>query len=165
MYRQFLAIFISILINSKPVSAQQSILKSNTIYTEMGGNGLFLSINYERQIFKNINLFTHTGIGIYGIKPSVATIPFGVRYITKLRNSNSYIDFGVGATYAKTNVTLYVQTEFREPYITSNFFNLVANASLRHITKRNFMYRFSVSPIINEFGFLPFLGFSFGKTF
>lgn len=54
----------------------QSQMKPNTLYFQLGGNGLFTSINYERQIIKHPTVMIHGGIGHYGINtPFVTLIP------------------------------------------------------------------------------------------
>ena len=68
--------------------------KLNTVYFELGGNALFASINYEKQLFKSTRLNFHIGTGIYGLKPTYLTIPFGINYLFRLNKSNSYIDLG-----------------------------------------------------------------------
>lgn len=144
----------------------QTSLKSNTVYFELGGNALFTSINYERQVLRNVNLNLHVGTGIYGVKPTYLTIPFGVRYLLKLTNSNSFIDFGFGATYSKADVELYAIVEHRNPnYKNTNYWNYIPSVGYRKLTKKNLVYRFSLTPVINHNDFLPFLGFSIGKNF
>ena len=139
--------------------------KPNTIYFELGGNGLFTSINYERQLLKSKRLNFHIGTGIYGVTPTYLTIPFGLNYLFKLNNSNSYIDLGFGATYSKADVILYANIKRNLGYIQTNFWNYIPSLGYRKLTKNNLMYRFSLTPIINHNDFLPFMGFSIGKNF
>jgi hypothetical protein len=144
----------------------QTKTKLNTVYFELGGNGLFTSINYERQLLKNTRINFHIGIGIYGITPTYLTIPLGINYLFKLNNSNSFIDLGFCATYSKADVALYAIVEHRNPnYKNTNYWNYIPSVAYRKLTKRNLMYRFSLTPVINHNDFLPFLGFSIGKSF
>ena len=160
-----LTLLIFCLLNSITKVSGQSKAKLNTVYFELGGNGLFTSINYERQLLKNTRLNFHIGTGIYGVEPTYLTIPFGIKYLFKLNNSNSYIDLGFGATYSKADVILYASIKRNPGYIQTNFWNYIPNVAYRKLTKKNLMYRFSLTPVINHNDFLPFLGFSIGKSF
>ena len=82
---RYLCIILFFLTASSHSFAQAGSNKMNTVYVELGGNGLFLSANYERQIFKITPLNIHVGVGIYGITPSYVTLPFGINYLLKLR--------------------------------------------------------------------------------
>lgn len=138
----------------------------NTIYWEIGGNALFTSINYERQLIKNRKFNGHIGTGIYGLTSPYLTIPFGVNYLFTLHNGHSYYEIGMGATYTKADVGLYAQIEHRNPDdMNTDYWSYIPDIALRAQTKRNLMYRFSFSPVINQNGFLPFIGFSIGKSF
>jgi len=162
----FLTLLIFCLLNSMTKVSGQSKSKLNTVYFELGGNGLFTSINYERQLLKNTRINFHIGTGIYGVQPTYLTIPFGINYLFKLNNTNSYIDLGFGATYSKADVALYAIVDHKNPnYKNTNYWNYIPSVGYRKLTKKNLMYRFSLTPVINHNDFLPFLGFSIGKSF
>jgi hypothetical protein len=144
----------------------QRSLKANTVYVELGGNALFTSINYERQILKQRHLNFHVGTGMYGIQPAYWTIPFGVNYLFKLGNPTSFIDLGFGATYTKADVKLYAIVDRKDPaYINTNYWNYIPCIGYRKQAKSNLMYRFSLTPVINHNDLLPFVGFAIGKSF
>lgn len=139
------------LLSSVPKISAQTKTKPNTIYLELGGNGLFTSINYERQILKNIPLHFHAGAGIYGLKTSYLTIPIGINYLLKLNDFNAYLDLGFGATYSKADVDLYAMVEHsRTNYKNTNYWNYIPSLGYRKLTKRNLVYRFSFTPVINH---------------
>lgn len=161
-----LTLLIFCVLNSMTKVSGQSKSKLNTVYFELGGNGLFTSINYERQLLKKTRINFHIGTGIYGVQPAYLTIPFGINYLFKLNNTNSYIDLGFGATYSKADVALYAIVEHKNPnYKNTNYWNYIPSVGYRKLTKKNLMYRFSLTPVINHNDFLPFLGFSIGKSF
>ena len=145
---------------------QNAIKKNNLAYFELGGNGLFLSLNYERQVIKNTNLNFHIGSGIYGIKPTYLTIPFGLNYLLHLKDNRSFIDFGFGLTYTKANVKLYaiVDNKFNEP-IDQTDFNVIPSISYRHYSSKDWMFKVSLTPVFNQYDGLPFVGVSVGKLF
>lgn len=162
--KQIILTFLTIILFCN--SYGQDSFKPNTIYFELGGNGLFTSLNYERQVTQKPGIGFHIGAGFYGVKTSFLTIPFGVNYLLKLKNSNSYIDFGFGATYSKADVKLYIMVDHKDPnYVNTNYWNYIPSIGYRILTKTNFIYRFSLSPVINHNDFIPFLGFSIGKCF
>lgn len=140
--------------------------RPNNIYFELGGNGLFLSMNYERPIIKEANIYGHLGLGMYGIQPTYLTVPFGINYLLKLKGPDNFIEFGIGATYTKAIVKLFaiVETEENTPTKVC-YLNFVPSISYRWYTKKKFMYKIGVTPIFNQFDGLPFFGFSIGKLF
>ncbi len=140
--------------------------RKNNIYFELGGNGLFLSMNYERPIIEKANIYGHLGVGMYGIKPTYLTIPFGINYLLKMKGPDNFFEFGIGATYTKAIVKLYaiVETEENTPTKVC-YLNFVPSISYRWHTEKNFMYKISITPIFNQFDGLPFAGFSIGKLF
>jgi hypothetical protein len=160
-----LTLLVFCFFNSTTKVNGQSKTKLNTVYFELGGNGLFTSINYERQLLKNTGLNFHVGTGIYGVQSTYLTIPFGIKYLFKVKNSNSYFDLGFGATYSKADVRLYASIKRNSGYIQTNFWNYIPNVGYRRLTKKNLMYRIAITPILNHNDFLPFFGFSIGKCF
>jgi len=85
----------------------QTSFKRNDIYFEAGGNGLFSSINYERQLTSQPGLGFRVGLGFYSENAFYLTIPTGVNYLFKLKNENSFIDAGLGATWTRNNGELF----------------------------------------------------------
>ena len=161
-----LTTLIYCLLTSTTNVSGQSKNKPNTVYFELGGNGLFTSLNYERQLLKSTKLNFHIGAGMYGVTPTYLTIPFGINYLLQLNDANSFIDLGFGATYSKADVALYAIVEHRDPdYKNTNYWNYIPGVGYRKLTKRDIMYRFSFTPVINHNDFLPFLGISIGKSF
>ena len=140
----------------------QQIFKKNEIYLEAGGNGLFASINYERHLTKQPGFGVRVGVGFYSEEAFYLTIPAGINYLFQLKSDKSFIDAGLGATWTRIDGNL-----FGEPKNSNgdNFVNFVPSIGYRHHTKQNLMWRISVTPIANKYGFVPWLGFSLGKRF
>lgn len=139
--------------------------KKNTGYLEIGGNGLLTSINYERQLFNPPGLGVHIGLGIYGFEEPHLTIPFGINYLFNLKNNQSFLDVGLGMVYTKAEVLLYVTLKRPEDYAHTDFWSYIPSIGYRRHITSNFMFRVSVTPVINNIGLLPFVGFSIGKVF
>src|SRR3954467_14280006 len=81
------------------LSLGQSTFKKNDIYVEALGNGLFGSVNYERQLTKEPGLGARIGVGFYTEKAFYLTLPMGINYLFPLKNQNSFIDAGFGVTW------------------------------------------------------------------
>lgn len=141
----------------------QSISKRQSVYLELGGNGLFTSVNYDYQLTKKPGFGIRAGIGFYSLDPFVLTIPVGVNYLFELQQNKSYMELGFGATWTKENVSLYLEPDLNKKR--TNFGNYFPTVGYRKHTKKSFMWRFSLTPLVNQNGFQPFFGGSFGKLF
>ena len=144
----------------------QNIFKRNVIYFELGGNGLFTSVNFERQITKHPGFGIRLGIGLYSLSSSYLTIPLGVNYLFKLNDAKSFIDLGFGVTYTKADVSLYSLAKPRNPNsVNTNYLNFIPSLGYRRQTNKNLMWRVSLTPVFNQYDGLPFFGVSIGKVF
>jgi hypothetical protein len=143
-------------------SYAQTTFKSNDIYLEAGGNGLFASVNYERQLTKQPGLGFRLGVGFYSENAFYLTIPVGINYLFSLKDHKSFIDAGLGATWTQNGGNLFGDSKTSNG---DNFVNFVPSIGYRRHTNRNVMWRASVTPIINKYGLVPWLGLSIGKRF
>jgi hypothetical protein len=140
--------------------------KKNTVYYQFGGNGFFSSLNYERQLLRKQGLGVHIGAGVYGVKTPTLTIPFGVNYLFAFNNTRAVLDLGAGVTYTKADALLYLNVKRAENAgPNTQFFNFIPSLGYRIHTPKHMMYRFSFTPVFNQYGGIPFLGFSMGKRF
>ncbi|RYE35757.1 MAG: hypothetical protein EOP42_05800 [Sphingobacteriaceae bacterium] len=155
-----LLFIILLFITAVEVSAQNQF-KKNTIYAEAGGNGLFGSINYERQLAKEPGFGLRAGVGFYTENAFYLTIPLGINYLFKLNNNQSFIDGGLGVTFARVNSNLSSNYYSRGV----GFNSFIPSIGYRKQTTKNLMFRFSLTPVINNYGFVPWAGVSFGKSF
>lgn len=91
--------FILIIITTLFVTflSGQAIFNQNAFYVEAGGNGLFASANYERQLAKLPGAGIRIGVGFYSENAFYLTIPIGIDYLFKLKSDRSFIDAGLGA--------------------------------------------------------------------
>lgn len=138
------------------------ITPKNTFFLEAGGNGLFASLNYERQLMALPRLSLRVGAGFYGEKAAYLSLPVGLNYLIKLAKPNSFIDAGFGATWAQANSRLFGSETNSS---SNNFFSYVPSVGYRRYTDRRYMWRISFTPIINHYGFVPWAGISLGKGF
>jgi hypothetical protein len=140
----------------------QTNFKRNSIYLEGGGNGLFASVNYERQLTKEPGLGVRLGVGMYSEKDFFLTIPVGINYLFPLKKTGSFIDAGLGVTITKVDAKFFDHSTRAKEY---NFVNFIPSIGYRRHIEKDVMWRISVTPIVNKHGAWPWLGFSVGKGF
>lgn len=140
----------------------QDNFKRNDLYLEAGGNGLFASVNYERQLNSQPVLGVRIGVGFYTEDPFYLTIPVGINYLFQLKNKESFIDAGLGISFAQFNGKLFVDSK----NLGSEYFiNFIPSIGYRKHTANDVMWRISLTPTVNKYTFVPWLGFSIGKRF
>ncbi|MBI1782673.1 MAG: hypothetical protein HYR66_15120 [Sphingobacteriales bacterium] len=154
-------LLLSCLIFSTGLTAQSPFLK-NTIYIEAGGNGLFGSLNYERQLTSKPGIGIRAGIGFYTENAFYLTLPVGVNYLFPLNNKNSFIDAGMGITWSKVDGKIFGESKNTRA---NSFVNFIPSIGYRKHTVKDMMWRVSITPIINKNSFFPWAGISIGKIF
>ncbi|RTL54239.1 MAG: hypothetical protein EKK39_04730 [Sphingobacteriales bacterium] len=140
----------------------QSSFKRNDIYLEAGGNGLFISANYERQLTKEPGLGVRIGVGMYSENAYYLTIPIGINYLFATKNPKGFLDAGLGVSFTRENAKLFWE---KTTPADDHFVNFIPSFGYRRHTTKNMMWRISCTPGINKFGFVPWIGFSIGKRF
>lgn len=110
-------------------------------------------------------LLVHGGVGFYGFRQREPTIPFGINYLIPINERDAYLDLGMGLTYTKAEVLLYVLLKRPEGYVHTDFWNYVPSLGFRKIYHSRILFRINFSPVINEIGFIPYLGTSIGFHF
>ncbi|HUR12722.1 MAG TPA: hypothetical protein VM012_15205 [Flavitalea sp.] len=140
----------------------QSIFKKNDIYIEAGGNGLFGSVNYERQLTHEPGIGMRVGLGFYAENLSYITIPVGIDYLFELKRKSSFIDAGLGITWTRSEITAIGRNVYAKG---DRFVNFIPGIGYRRHTPRDVMWRVSITPVINKNTFVPWLGISVGKRF
>jgi len=140
----------------------QSAFKKNDIYLEAGGNGLFGSVNYERQLTKEPGLGARIGIGFYSDNAFYLAIPIGINYLFKLKSAKSFIDAGLGVTWTRIDGKLFGDSKNSNG---EHFVNFIPSIGYRRHTSKDLMWRISLTPVANKYGLVPWLGASIGKRF
>ena len=144
------------------LSFGQSSFKKNDIYLEALGNGLFGSVNYERQLTKAPGLGVRIGVGFYTEKAFYLTIPAGINYLFPLKNGESFIEAGLGATWTEIDGDLFSHNKKSNG---NNFASFTPSIGYRRHTANNVMWRISLTPVINKYTFVPWIGVAIGKRF
>lgn len=142
--------------------AQQKSPKNN-FYAEAGGNGLFGSLNYERQLSRKPGFAVHAGFGFYTEDHLYLTIPAGVDILFPLKKQDRYIDWGMDMTWASNNGNFFGQNRLGSTV--PHFVSFIPSLGYRAHMKNDLFWRFGFSPVINRYGFVPWAGFAFGKRF
>ena len=90
--------FIQLQVQAQQPEAQPVSLRANTLYGEIGGNGLFFSANYDfRFAKKQSGLGARAGLGFFAsFIASGITIPVGLNYLSG--KGPHYLESGLGAT-------------------------------------------------------------------
>jgi hypothetical protein len=161
MRKSFFTIFTIAVVT---FSFGQSTFKKNNIYLEAGGNGLFGSINYERQLTKESGLGARIGIGFYSENVFYLTIPVGINYLFKLKNPKSFIDAGLGVTWIMSEGKLFIG-KVADVSNDGHIVNFIPSIGYRRHTSKDLMWRISLTPVVNKYNLIPWLGISIGKRF
>ena len=132
------------------LSAQQPS-KKNTIYFEAGGNGLGLSVGFERQVGKKVGLGLHAGISLAGNKPGVVS---GAKYLIGFGNHKSFLETGFGVTLSDREYIGAKQDTitYRNPY-TPVF---MPSIGYRHHTRYGLMWRVTYTSAFSKYKNLAF---------
>jgi hypothetical protein len=163
MFRYLLSFLILIL---PSVLFGQNAFKKNDLYFEFLGNGIWSSISYEHQLKNSPGWGLRFGVGYFsGDEVFRITIPVGVHYLFQLKNEQSFLDAGVGTTWSNAaGIKPDVPTGERD--YGEHIWSLVPSIGYRHHTRGNFMWRASITPVINKYRFIPYnIGLSVGKRF
>lgn len=130
----------------------QNIFKKNTLYGEMGGTGIILSANYERQLTNQPGFGLHIGIGLGGNKP---VIPIGAKYLFDVGNRKSFIEAGTGITLAEADLLDDIHTIYNNhnPYQAA----FIPSIGYRHHTPYGLMWRINYTPVFSRYRNIPWL--------
>lgn len=139
----------------------QDRFKKNTGYFEILGNGLVLSVNYERQVHSQPGLGWYLGIGLGGDKPA---IPMGVKYLFGLGGKKHLVETGLGITWAEIDLwdDHYIRYKDTNPYRAG----FSGSVGYRYHARSGFMCRLNYTPVYSRYRSLPvFFGTSVGWRF
>lgn len=152
------SIFFSLIILVSVQLVAQKPFKRSMLYGEILGNGLVLSVNYERQLQETPGLGLFIGIGLGGIKPA---IPFGAKYLINLGNKKSFLETGVGITLAERD--LWDNDDHITDDQNSYRAGFIPSVGYRHHTSYGFMWRVNYTPVFSSYrNFLWLCGVSVG---
>jgi hypothetical protein len=142
--------FTATILFSIQLSAQNTF-KKNTLYGEVGGTGIILSANYERQLGNQPGFGLHIGIGLGDNKPA---IPFGAKYLFDFGNHKSFMEAGAGITLAEASLLddLYSTHSNNNPYKAA----FIPSIGYTHHTAYGLMWRINYTPVFSRYRNIPF---------
>ena len=117
-------------------------IKQHSIFLELGGSGLWYSLNYDRilRTYENDAITGRIGISYFGdIDDNAITIPVSSSYL--LRIKNNYLELGGGPTFLLS---------FDEKIAGMGLLGIIG---YRHYIKKNdrWMYRITFNPFFAEY--------------
>jgi hypothetical protein len=156
------AVLLLILIPSITSYAQKETAR-NSIYLELLGNGVFYSINYDREF--NDYLGMRVGLSyLPGVSTAFSTtediIMIPVMINTFIGNGNSKFELGAGIVYEGfTHSTIFGSSDSQIIITTTIGYRYQQKAG-------GLIFRIGFTPLITERGYiLPFGGISIGTSF
>jgi hypothetical protein len=139
------------------------------IYTELGGAGLLLSLNYDSRFSKRVDgLGFRVGVGYsFTNDPSFFTVPVGLNYL--LGRNGNYFEVGAGVTYvglSSNNGDAFVSIGNNDlTNKTSFLFTTISFGYRRQPINGGFNFRGGFTPVFVEgqSGIAPYisLGYNF----
>ncbi len=134
-----------------------------TIFLEIGGPGLALTVNYDARFGDNIDKWGYRiGAGYYNTGANwVASVPFQINYL--YGGDGSFLELGAGTTFVRSNGSSRGTTfEF------DNITGFIGTATIGYRFQQEnggINFRIGFVPIIYDEGFIPAGGISIGYTF
>ena len=123
----------------------QKSFKRNTFYFEIGGNGLVLSLNYEKQITNKPGLGFHAGVALADDKPA---FPLGVKYLFDLGKQRSFLEVGAGVTLAEQDMWEENLNQAKADPYKAGF---IPSVGYRYNAPKGFMWRINYTPVFNKY--------------
>ena len=149
---------------------------NKSVFFELGGNGLFLSANFDSRFTKKENGFGfRAGIGfvpafngdglIFPQTPAFLTIPIGVNHL--LGRGPHYLESGLGFTYIYTSGTITYDFWGYSEDVSGSAIGFIPSIGYRYaqIGPGRFQGRIFVCPAIGSGGVVLFGGLSAGFKF
>jgi hypothetical protein len=160
------------------MQSKDIITAPNSIYLEIGGAGVFYSINYDRMLTNNLAL--RFGFGILPVSWfSLTAVPLTVSWFPFSNNSTSpsKLEIGAGIDYINCSITQFFSFADNPPVRSSSSLCVTGIVGYRYqASDGGFMFLAAFTPIfftgdlqsligISKDNFAPWAGISFGYGF
>ena len=137
----------------------------NSIFLELGGNGVFYSLNYDHKIFNHFSariggMYAPWEDEISSQNASLLLVPLMANYL--VGNGSSRLEVGAGLTFGNISGNLDGFDEFSEGGVAA--FTSTVGYRLQP-TNGGFLFRIGYTPTFFSDGVLHFIGLSLGGTF
>jgi hypothetical protein len=173
-----LAAIVSLMLTlNLSLPAQEGRMTNKLIYSELGGPGVLMSINFDSRFKHKERLglgyrlgagFDVAEFGLQRVAQTYYTIPIGLNYVFGKPDSRKTFEMGAGVTFLTRKVILFTYDNYGY-----HDFGKTGNV-IRHFTFMyrivpeygGFSFRIGFTPIIGTTGDLfPMVAVSFGYTF
>jgi hypothetical protein len=154
------SLFLSIFIILSTIHGLAQSFRKNDIYGELFGNGMSVSVNYERQTGKKPGLGLRIGLGYAsGDQKFRVSIPVGINYLFDLGNHKSFIETGLGVTWAEQEIWKNAAPGEFHQYSPG----FIPSVGYRHHTPYHLMWRINYTPFFTKYrSSATFIGISVG---
>ncbi|HDO06638.1 MAG TPA: hypothetical protein ENG85_03050 [Bacteroidetes bacterium] len=124
---------------------EQALQRKNNVSLTLGGNGLFLSLSYDRIIAVKPGYFIDANVGI-GVFPGLAGANVSHQIIINKGKRSSFFMFGLGGTYEwhKTDASGFTETQ--------TSYNLSPIMGWKKIFRNHLLFSIYASPMIHIAG-------------
>lgn len=151
-----LLILVPGLLNAQPTK--------NTVFIEAGGQGLGLTVQFERTFLKR-HLALRSGVGIYGLMQRKLSIPLSASLRIHLGRKN-VLEVSSGITYTRADPSLYFQVDRKNlGMVKSAFWVPIFSLNQCWMTGRHLTFRWGLSGVVTPYALVPFPGLSVGYRF
>lgn len=166
--KKILILLISTLLITRASMAQNN----QSVFFELGGNGIGLSVNYDVRFKKTEEkgFGFRAGLGYFPAinggfiaTPNIYTVPVAVNYLAG--KAPHYFETGMGVTYGYFSGT--ASQLFLNSHFSGSFFAFIPNVAYRYAPSgKAFQARLSISPFVAANGGAALYGgISFGFKF
>jgi hypothetical protein len=116
--KKYLVLFL-VLMMALPVLAQkkklthnEALQRKNSFVLTLGGNGIFLSLSYDRVLAVKPGFFVDANVGL-GLIPMIGGTSFSQQLVFNLGKRTGFLMLGMGGTYEwhKTDASGFTQTK------------------------------------------------------
>jgi hypothetical protein len=148
-------------------STKEDLVKPRTVFLEVGGPGLALTLNYDTRFGNKRDKFGYrVGAGYYNTGANwVASVPLQLNYLYGFgkEGGNSFAEFGAGTTFVRSHGT--TNGSF---FQFDNITGFIGTATIGYRFQQDnggINFRIAFVPILYDDGVIAEGGFSIGYTF
>ena len=161
-----LILVLPVMAQKKDFTRHEALQRKNSFVLTLGGNGIFLSLSYDRILAAKPHYFVDANVGL-GFIPMVSGTSFSQQVIFNLGKKTGFLMLGLGGTceWDKTDASGFTKTE--------TSYNLSPVIGWKKIFRSHLMFQVYASPMIHISGtyliqdwpVAPFGGIGLGYTF
>jgi hypothetical protein len=151
------------------VKKDSTIVSANrprTVFLEVGGPGLALTVNYDTRFGEQRDKWGYRiGAGYYNTGANwIASVPFQVNYLYGFRDGgSSFLELGFGTTFMRSQgSTNGASFQFDDD---TGFFGTATIGYRYQQDNGGINFRIAFVPTVSAYGFIPIGGLSIGYTF